>query len=195
MTELREFHQNEPASVASLRQFERLSGFALPDEYVSFLQRSNGGEGYSHQGRFLSLWRLEELLPLNDSYQAPQLVPSLFIFGSNGGGEAFAFDRRTAELPIVCVPFVGMHLSLIKILAQGFQELIDLRWLHPRRDETPSNAPRGMEIFEIKPVMLGGSPTDPTNKIVLTRDDHVKAVRYWNNVINEVRKAKEGSTR
>jgi hypothetical protein len=46
----------------------------------------------------------------------------------------------------------------------------------------------GKEIFEIKPVILGGSPTDPANKTVLTRQQHIEAVRYWNKVISDLRK-------
>lgn len=39
------------------------------------------------------------------------------------------------------------------------------------------------EIFEIQPVMLGGSPTDPANKTALTRQQHIEAVRHWNKII------------
>lgn len=46
----------------------------------------------------------------------------------------------------------------------------------------------GKEIFEIKPVMLGGSPTDPANKTALTRQQHIEAVRYWNKIIGDLRK-------
>jgi hypothetical protein len=46
---------------------------------------------------------------------------------------------------------------------------------------------KAMEIFELTPVILGGSPTDPANKIMLTRDEHVAAVVYWNRLIKELR--------
>lgn len=45
----------------------------------------------------------------------------------------------------------------------------------------------GKEIFEIQPVILGGSPTDPSNKTVLTREQHIKAVVYWNREIRRLR--------
>ena len=51
---------------------------------------------------------------------------------------------------------------------------------------------RGKEIFEIKPIMLGGSPTDPANKTVLSRKDHIKAVNYWNRIIRDLKKGKTG---
>ncbi len=45
----------------------------------------------------------------------------------------------------------------------------------------------GREIVEITPVILGGSPTDPKNKTVLTRAEHIQAVVHWNRVIRELR--------
>jgi hypothetical protein len=49
----------------------------------------------------------------------------------------------------------------------------------------------GKEIFEIHPVILGGSPTDPANKTVLTRAQHIEAVRYWNRIIRHARRAQD----
>jgi len=46
---------------------------------------------------------------------------------------------------------------------------------------------QGKEIFEITPVILGGSPTDPANKAILSREEHVKAVAYWNKIIAQLR--------
>ena len=43
----------------------------------------------------------------------------------------------------------------------------------------------GKEIFEIQPVILGGSPLDPANKTVLSREQHIEAVQYWNRIIRD----------
>lgn len=48
----------------------------------------------------------------------------------------------------------------------------------------------GKEIHEIKPVILGGDPIDPKNKTVLTREEHIHIVNYWNSIIRDLRKAK-----
>jgi hypothetical protein len=45
-----------------------------------------------------------------------------------------------------------------------------------------------MELVELKPLILGGSWTDPKNKAWLTRQQHFEFVRYWNNAIREIRK-------
>ncbi|MBS1910956.1 MAG: hypothetical protein JST22_03125 [Bacteroidetes bacterium] len=51
---------------------------------------------------------------------------------------------------------------------------------------------KGKEIVEIHPVILGGSPTDPGNKAVVSRQEHIEAVRYWNGVIRELRQHRPG---
>ena len=45
----------------------------------------------------------------------------------------------------------------------------------------------GKEIFEVHPVILGGSLTDVANKVALTREQHIETVRYWNKVIKDLR--------
>ncbi len=54
---------------------------------------------------------------------------------------------------------------------------------------------RGKEVFEIQPVILGGSPTDPANKIVLNREEHIEAVVYWNRVIKQLREQRSRETK
>lgn len=55
-------------------------------------------------------------------------------------------------------------------------------------DNTRYSRPKGMELFEIKPIILGGDPVSPENKVWLTRQQHFEAVRYWNRLIRELRK-------
>lgn len=52
----------------------------------------------------------------------------------------------------------------------------------------------GTEIFEVKPVKFGGSPTDPQNKIKVDRRTHIRLVRYWNRLLHDVAKG-EGQKR
>jgi hypothetical protein len=46
----------------------------------------------------------------------------------------------------------------------------------------------GKEVFEVKPIVLGGSPVDPQNKTILTREEHIRAVRYWNKIIKDLKR-------
>ncbi len=50
-----------------------------------------------------------------------------------------------------------------------------------------SQRPKGLELFEITPVILGGDPINPENKVWLTREQHFEVVRYWNRIIRVMR--------
>ena len=54
----------------------------------------------------------------------PTLRWLLVLFGSDGGGEAYAFDIRTASLPIVMVPFIGMELQYARPVADNILEFL-----------------------------------------------------------------------
>jgi len=47
------------------------------------------------------------------------------------------------------------------------------------------------EVIEIKPTIFGGSPSDPNNKTIVTREQHFEYVRYWNKVIADLRRKKK----
>lgn len=49
----------------------------------------------------------------------------------------------------------------------------------------------GMELFEVKPIILGGDPIDPANKMWVTRQQHFELVRYWNKIIADLRSSRE----
>jgi hypothetical protein len=180
-----------PASVEALRAVERDLGKILPDDYKSFLLEHNGGEGFIGE-HYLILWKAEELSEFNDAYEVSKYAPGFFMFGSTGGGEGFVFDTRASPYRVMRVPFIGMSLDYGIRLAGSFNKL--LKSMHKTTDDSsePVSAPmsRGKEIFDIKPVLLGGSPTDLENKVILTREQHMEAVRFWNKVVSDARKAR-----
>ncbi len=102
-----EFEANPPASIALIKQCQVKLSSILPTDYVQFLQQMNGGEG-SLGKAYVALWRVEELGDRNAGYEVAEFAPGLFLFGSNGAGEAFAFDTRTDQFRIVAVPFISM---------------------------------------------------------------------------------------
>ena len=61
---------------------------------------------------------------MNKSYQVEEYAFGLFLFGSNGGGEAFAFNTSQAGMPIVSVPFVGMELDLAEPMGATFGQFL-----------------------------------------------------------------------
>jgi len=120
-----EFNVNPPVSIEAIRQFERESGMSLREDYAAFLMHSNGGEGFIGKS-YASLWPLEDLAEKNRSYQVADYSPGLYLFGSDGGGGAFAFDIRSNEQPIVCVPFIPLDSREAQILASTFEGFLEV---------------------------------------------------------------------
>jgi cell wall assembly regulator SMI1 len=183
------FIVSPPASAETLRAAERDIGKILPEDYKTFLLEHNGGDGFIGAD-YVILWKAEELSKFNDGYEVSKYAPGLLVFGSNGDGDGFAFDTRTSPNLVMQVPFIGMSAADEFRVAGSFNELLERmheKMVHsseqPPRSEPKS---RGKEIFEVKPVILGGNPTDTENKVALTRDQHMEVVRYWNKVISDL---------
>jgi len=94
----------------------------LPRDYLDFLRQHNGGEGFIGD-RYIVLWKAEELADFNREYEVGKYAPGILLFGSNGGGEAYGFDTRSAAMPIVRVPFIGMELRYATPVAKDFPDL------------------------------------------------------------------------
>jgi len=156
---LNDFIALPPASAEALRAAERDIGKILPEDHKAFLLEHNGGDGFIGTD-YLILWQAEELSKFNDGYEVSKYAPGLLMFGSNGGGDGFAFDTRTSPYRVMQVPFIGMSAVDEFHVAGSFNEL--LKQMHEKMlrssERPPRSKPtlRGKEIFEIKPIILGG---------------------------------------
>lgn len=117
------FNGNNSASEDAIKQAADIMNASLPSDYLSFLRTSNGGEGMLGQN-YVIFWKVEELPEMNKAYQVEEYAPGLFLFGSDGGGEAFAFDTRLDSWQVVAVPFVGMDLQYATPLASSFTDFL-----------------------------------------------------------------------
>lgn len=119
-----EFNGNAPAAAAQVAVAEQALKKSLPSDFRDFLMLTNGGEGMIGEN-YLMLWNADELAEYNESYQVNEYAPGLLLFGSDGGGEAFAFDTRTTPPTVVMVPFVGMALKYAKPVAPTFTAFLE----------------------------------------------------------------------
>jgi len=113
------FKANPPASPDAVSQCQSNLKFLLPADYVQFLERTNGGEGFVGEN-YLMACPVEDLIQCNKDYHVEQRTPGLLLFGSNGGGEAFAFDTRSTPPVIVTVPFIVLNLVDAIVVAPNF---------------------------------------------------------------------------
>lgn len=125
-----EFDARPPARVESIAQCQSHLKFQLPTDYVHFLEQTNGGEGFVGEN-YLRAWPVEELIQNNKDYRVEESAPGLFVFGSSGGGEAFAFDTRVMPPPIVAVPFIVMRLEDAIAITPNFDAVWFLQSAQP----------------------------------------------------------------
>src|SRR6266403_5730554 len=112
-----------PASPESIELFLKSGGIKTPDDYLEFLRFSNGAVGTVGNDQHVILWPVETLLERNRAYQVVEYAPGIFLFGSNGGGEAYGFDTRSS-MSIIQVPVVGMDLGEVEFLAPSFTDFL-----------------------------------------------------------------------
>ncbi len=120
---LAKFNAKPAATLDAIDDFQRSEKITLPPEYIDFLCQANGGEGFIGE-HYVIFYPVEELAGANRDYEVDEYVKGLFLFGSNGGGEAFAFDYRSPELRVVIVPFIGMAHDTIINKAASFNAFI-----------------------------------------------------------------------
>jgi SMI1/KNR4 family protein SUKH-1 len=116
------FQPNAPAATEALQTLITALSKPLPDGYMAFLARSNGGEGFIGE-RYVCLWRAEELMAHNGRYNVAEFFPTFFFIGSDGGGEAYAFDISGEDATVFEVPFIGMP-SDARAIADSFDTLL-----------------------------------------------------------------------
>ncbi|RCS56437.1 SMI1/KNR4 family protein [Parvibium lacunae] len=120
---LKEFAKKDGAAADVIAKAEAALQWPLPTDYKEFLEKANGGEGFIGEN-YLILWTAEELAQFNNEYEVQDYAPGLVLFGSDGGGEGYAFDARTTPAPIVQVPFIGMDLMYARQMAGSFSEFV-----------------------------------------------------------------------
>ncbi|CAN7745613.1 SMI1/KNR4 family protein [Paenibacillus sp. LjRoot56] len=103
---------NPPTNMNLVMETESKLGAKFPRDYKEFIVQYNGAVG-TVGNMYIHLWAIDELEELNEGYAIREFADGLVIFGSDGGGTAYAFDTRYEETTIVEVPFIGIDLDEI----------------------------------------------------------------------------------
>ncbi len=115
----------KPATETAIQQLVKGAGVELPNDYLDFLGKSDGGEGeLGVKPGWIKLWPAKEVIAANQDYCVAEFLPGFFAFGTSGGGEMFAFDfRQPKTMSVVVVPFVPMEAVDAVRVSRSFSEL------------------------------------------------------------------------
>jgi hypothetical protein len=136
-----ELTKSPGASLAVIRDREAELGITFPDDYVEFMLSSNGGEGFVGGDRlYVQIDPIEEMM--NDDLREglARERRGLVVFGSDGAGEAFAFDTRGDEVRIVMFPWVGVDEKEVFPQGRTFTEFLRRAPVWPAGDHGPRSS-------------------------------------------------------
>ncbi|MFT3688814.1 SMI1/KNR4 family protein [Paenirhodobacter sp.] len=117
------------AAGEDLAKMVAASRLALPEDYLSFLRVSNGGQGPLPVEPFwLVLDSADTVIDTLADGTFTQFFPSFLVIGSNGAGEGVAFDFRSGgDAGVVCFDMTNADLAeSIRPLAASFTGLLAL---------------------------------------------------------------------
>jgi hypothetical protein len=117
----------QPVTDPTASEVERRLNIMFPDDFRRFYRTTDGGEGFINE-TYVVIWRLEELAGFNEQHSVAEYAPSLFLFGSDGAGEGFAFDVRSSPFSVVSVPFIGMSLKEAVPMGASFVNFLEKFW-------------------------------------------------------------------
>lgn len=120
LTLFRYSHRMGPASAERIAGLTTRVGVELPRDYAELLSICDGIEGEIGD-RYLVIDSIEVV----EQFGRNEYAPHLLHIGSDGGGQAFAYDCRDAAMPIVLVPFMGYRPGDERPVAADLAALID----------------------------------------------------------------------
>ncbi len=123
-----------------VRAAERaLSIERFPEDYRTWLMTHNGLERWFGE-TYLVLYSLENVITLTQAAEAQERLPGYVAIGSDGGGEALAFDFRKTPPPVVMVNAVCSGWDEGLLQATSFAEFMThqeaeagFRWHEPHQ--------------------------------------------------------------
>lgn len=117
------FTKNPPLSSEMIQKIISGVNYSFPNGYIDIFEYMNGGDGMIGRYSYLILWKLDELTEANENYEVDEYAKGFVIFGSDGGGTAYAFQKENGN--IVSFPFIGMIDEGINFISSNFAGFLD----------------------------------------------------------------------
>lgn len=115
--------KNTPPKEEEIHNFLKNINFLLPEGFVEFYSNSNGAEIYRDENYCL-IWSINELIQLNIDYNVSEYASNFFIFGTNGGADAFCIEKSTGF--IFDMPFIGMSNEDTSFICKDFYSFLKI---------------------------------------------------------------------
>jgi hypothetical protein len=121
------FYRNNGCERNVIEKSEIELAKVFPKEYVDFLFWSNGGVGELGEN-YVSFWRCEDIVQLNKDYGIQKYLTENFVaFGTDGGGECYAFDYGNSKNPkIVQCALGALDIDELIYVADTFSEFVKI---------------------------------------------------------------------
>jgi hypothetical protein len=96
-----------PCSPEQLAEVQATLRVQFPEDYATFMSESDGAMGWVGKA-YVALWSLEQILEAQCELSVEEVLPEACPIGSDGGGEAYALDRRTTPAGFLEIPFARL---------------------------------------------------------------------------------------
>lgn len=123
ISEFKIIEENKFDKTLLINEIEEKYKITLPQDYIEYIIKNNGYTGMLND-KYVDIWKLEDIISRNKEYQVQEFFSNLIYFGSNGGDEAYAFDKSN-NMCIVIIPFIGKEEDK-KIIANNFDDFVEL---------------------------------------------------------------------
>lgn len=126
----KDWYSNPPCNQQMMLRLEK--SFPLPDDYKEFMSWSNGGEGYIGS-QYVALWKIENVIQLNNDYQIQQHLSEKYLaIGTDGGDNCIGFYFGNPTF-IFLQPLGDLDSSVNRFVARSFTDLL-INWLETRNE-------------------------------------------------------------
>ena len=93
----------------------------FPDDYVKYFEGDGVAEGTTEgDPGYFQLWPPDEVEEMNAQLGVNAKLPGFLGFGSDGGGELLAFDKKGS---VFMIPMVGMEAKYARKIADSWDEI------------------------------------------------------------------------
>jgi hypothetical protein len=187
---LADLERGRPASPEAIEALLAVAAW-LPAEYLECLRWSDGVEGYVGGRGYLRLWSAREALSLNEAYHVPEFMPRVFLFGTDAAALGYLFDQRHSGR-VQSVELAALDDEYVSEEASGFGAFIQhLAEDGPKPEGLATNLPpdwlRGHVLHEKHPIVLGGRPDDPDNRVLVPQATHPELAVFFARTLRSVR--------